>query len=51
MIRVNDRFFIEPSLGIAGRPYHSEMPDGFKQKDNKWPKYTPEPGLHFGFNF
>ena len=47
----NDVFFIEPSLGIAGRPYHTEMPDGFKQKDDKWPKYTPEPGLHFGFNF
>jgi hypothetical protein len=46
-----DRFFIQPSLGIAGRPYHTEMPDGFKQKDDKWPKYTPEPGLHFGYNF
>ena len=45
------RFFIEPSLGIAGRPYFTEMPDGFKQKDDKWPKWTPEPGLHFGFNF
>ncbi|WKZ58559.1 MAG: hypothetical protein QY309_11850 [Cyclobacteriaceae bacterium] len=47
----NDRFFIEPSLGIAFRPYYTEMPDGFKQQDDKWPKYTPEPGLHFGFNF
>jgi hypothetical protein len=46
-----DRFFIQPSLGIAGRPYHTEMPDGFKQKDDKWPKWTPEPGLHFGYNF
>lgn len=46
-----DRFFIQPSLGFAGRPYHSEMPAGFKEKDDKWPKYTPEPGLHFGFNF
>lgn len=46
-----DRFFIEPSLGIAGRPYYSEMPKGFKEKDDKWPKWTPEPGLHFGFNF
>jgi hypothetical protein len=46
-----DRFFIEPSLGIAYRPYHTEMPDGFKQQDDKWPKFTPEPGLHFGFNF
>lgn len=46
-----DKFFIEPSIGIAGRPYYTEMPDGFKEKDNKWPKWTPEPGLHFGFNF
>ncbi len=46
-----DRFFIEPSLGIAGRPYYTEMPNGFKEKDDKWPKWTPEPGLHFGYNF
>ena len=46
-----DRLFIEPSIGIAGRPYHTKMPDGFKQKDDKWSKYTPELGLHFGFNF
>lgn len=46
-----DKFFIEPSLGIAGRPYHTEMPNGFKEKDDKWPKWTPEPGLHFGYNF
>lgn len=47
----NDRYFIEPSLGIAYRPYQTEMPDGFKKMDDKWPKFTPEPGLHFGFNF
>jgi hypothetical protein len=46
-----DRFFIEPSLGIAGRPYYTEMPTGFKEKDDKWSKWTPEPGLHFGYNF
>lgn len=46
-----DRFFIQPSVGLAGRLYHTKMPDGFKQKDDKWGKYTPEPGLHFGFNF
>lgn len=46
-----DRFFIEPSIGIAYRPYHTKMPDSFKQKDDKWPKFTPEPGLHIGFNF
>ncbi len=46
-----DRLFVEPSVGIAGRPYYTKMPDGFKQKDDRWPKWTPEPGLHFGFNF
>jgi hypothetical protein len=46
-----DRFFIEPSIGLAGRPYHTKMPDDFKQKDDKWPKYTFEFGLHFGYNF
>jgi len=46
-----DRAFIEPSLGIAGRPYFTEMPNGFKEKDDTWPKWTPKPGLHFGFNF
>ncbi len=48
---LKDRFFIEPSLGIAGRAFYTEMPNGFKEKDDKWPKYTPEPGLHFGYNF
>lgn len=48
---IKDKFFLEPSIGVAGRPYHTEMPPGFKEKDDKWPKWTPEPGLHFGFNF
>lgn len=47
-----DRFFIEPSIAITHRPYHSEMPDSFKQLDDKWSKFFfGEPGLHFGFNF
>ncbi|XCF04949.1 hypothetical protein ABI125_09445 [Tamlana crocina] len=46
------RFFIEPSLAITHRPYHTEMPVGFKQQDDKWSKFFfAEPGLHFGFNF
>lgn len=45
-------FFIEPSLSITHRPYHSEMPESFKQIDDKWSKFFfGEPGLHFGFNF
>ena len=48
----NNRFFIEPSIAITHRPYHTKMPDSFKQIDDRWPKFFfGEPGLHFGFNF
>jgi hypothetical protein len=48
----NDRFFIEPSIAITHRMYHSQMPDSFKQLDEKWAKFFfGEPGLHVGFNF
>ena len=47
-----DRFFIQPSIAITHRAYHTELPDGFKQKDDQWPKFIfGEPGFHFGFNF
>lgn len=47
-----DRCFIQPSFAITHRPYHTKMPDGFKQQDDKWSKFMfSEPGLHFGFNF
>lgn len=47
-----DRFFIQPSIAITHRAYHTEMPDGFKQLDDKWSKFVfGEPGLHFGYNF
>lgn len=49
---LKDRFFIQPSLAITHRPYHTKMPDGFKQLDDRWSKFVfGEPGLHFGFNF
>tara|TARA_R110001606_G_scaffold399186_2_gene581406 strand:+ start:20470 stop:21090 length:621 start_codon:yes stop_codon:yes gene_type:complete len=45
-------FFIEPSLAITHRPYHTKMPEDFKQLDDKWSKlFFGELGLHFGFNF
>ncbi len=48
----NNRVFIEPSIAITHRLYHTKMPDGFKQQDDKWSKFFyGEPGLHFGFNF
>ena len=47
-----DRFFIQPSIAVTHRPYHTEMPDSFKQIDDRWSKlFFGEPGLHFGFNF
>lgn len=47
-----DRFFIQPSIAVTHRPYHTKMPDGFRQQDDKWSKFLfGEPGLHFGFNF
>jgi len=49
---LKNRFFVEPSLAITHRPYHSRMPDGFKQLDDKWSKFFfGEPGLHVGYNF
>lgn len=47
----NDRFFIQPSICVTHRAFHTRLPDGFKQLDDKWSKFIfPEPGLHFGFN-
>jgi hypothetical protein len=46
------RFFIQPSIAITHRPYHTKMPESFKQIDDRWSKlFFGEPGLHFGFNF
>lgn len=47
-----DRFFIEPSIAVTHRAYHTRMPNSFKQMDDQWTKFFfGEPGLHFGFNF
>jgi hypothetical protein len=47
-----DRIFIQPSVAITHRAYHTELPNGFQQKDDKWSKFIfGEPGFHFGFNF
>lgn len=47
-----DKFFFQPSICVTHRAYHTELPDGFKQLDDKWSKFIfPEPGLNIGFNF
>lgn len=47
-----DRFFFQPSICMTHRAYHTQLPDGFKQLDDKWSKFVfPEPGLNIGFNF
>jgi hypothetical protein len=46
------KFFIQPSICMTHRAYHTELPDGFKHLDDKWSKFIfPEPGLNIGFNF
>ncbi|MEN9640039.1 MAG: hypothetical protein RLZZ262_1908 [Bacteroidota bacterium] len=47
-----DRFFFQPSVCMTHRAYHTPLPNGFKQLDDKWPKTIfPEPGLNIGVNF
>lgn len=47
-----DRFFFQPSICVTHRAFHTELPDGFKQLDDKWSKFIfPEPGLNIGYNF
>ena len=49
---LKNRFFLQPSLAITHRAYHTTLPTGFKELDDKWSKFIfGEPGLHFGFNF
>ncbi|MBL7922084.1 MAG: hypothetical protein JNJ40_17345 [Bacteroidia bacterium] len=48
---LKDKMFLQPGLALAGRIYQGDMPADFKAKDDKWPKWTPEPSLNFGFNF
>lgn len=47
-----DRLFIQPSIAITHRAYHTKLSNEFKQLDDKWSKFVfGEPGLHFGVNF
>lgn len=46
-----NRFFFEPAIGISYWPVRTNVPESFKQIENKWPNYFIQPGLDFGFNF
>jgi len=47
-----DKFFVQPSIAMTHRPFHTEIPESFKILDDKWGStFFPEPGLHFGYNF
>lgn len=47
-----DKIFFQPSICMTHRAYHTALPDGFKQLDDKWSKFVfPEPGLNIGINF
>jgi hypothetical protein len=49
---LNNRFFVQPSLGITHRPYHTAMPESFREMDERWSKFFfGAPGLDCGINF
>ena len=49
---LKDKFFFQPSITVTHRAYHTQLPNGFKQLDDKWSKFIfPEPGLNIGYNF
>jgi hypothetical protein len=47
----SDALFIEPSLAVTHWPIDTNLPASFQQKEDKWPKYAFEPGLHVGYVF
>lgn len=49
---LKNRFFFEPSMGITYWPVRTNVPQAFKQVEQKWPNNFPfELGFHFGYNF
>ena len=46
-----NRFFFEPAIGCSYWPIRTNVPESFKEVEEKWPNYFIQPGLHFGFNF
>jgi hypothetical protein len=48
----DNRLFVEPSIAVTHWPLNTNMPHGFREKEEKWPNYfLMEPGLDFGFGF
>jgi len=45
-----DRAFLEPSVAVTQRVYHTDMPDSFRAFHYKGGKFNWEPRLHFGVN-
>lgn len=49
---INDRFFIEPQIHCQYWPIDTNIPTGFKEKENKWNNYFLfEPNIYLGVNF
>lgn len=47
----NNRFFIEPAIGISYWPIRTNVPESFKTVEKKWNNYVIQPWFDFGFNF
>jgi hypothetical protein len=43
--------FLEPSIAATHWPVNKGLPAEFQEKENKWPNYEYEPGLHVGYIF
>ena len=51
-LRLMNRLFFEPSIAFNYWPISTQVPDGFAEKDARWPSYFLfEPGLHMGVVF
>lgn len=46
-----NRIFFEPAIGCSYWPIRTNVPESFKQVEEKWSNYFIQPGLHFGVNF
>lgn len=50
-IEFGKNFFVEPSMAVTSWPIQRHLPASFKEKEDGAPKFTAEPGLHFGVIF
>lgn len=48
---LGDTLFMEPSIAVTHWPVNDGLPATFQAREDKWPQFQVEPGLHVGFLF